>query len=298
MARPRITEVLASGKLLVGDGAWGTLMLSLGLPLGECPELWNLTRFADVRDIALGYARAGADVLGTNSFGACLPALARHGLESHATEICLAAARASREAAGPAKWVAASMGPSGLLLAAEETTEDELCSAFAAQALALEAGGADAVSIETMSDVGEAAAAVRAVKDHTGLEVICSFTFDKTPKGEYRTLTGATPAQAVTAALAAGADIVGANCCKGSEQVIEVIELMSRAAPGAFLAASPNAGLPEYADGKYIYPHTPQSMARYVPSLIRAGARLVGGCCGTTPSHVTAIKAACKAYLP
>jgi 5-methyltetrahydrofolate--homocysteine methyltransferase len=296
MARGRISDEVKKGRVLVSDGAWGTELQALGLKPGDCPELWCVERPADVRGIAQAYIDAGADMVETNSFGGSRLKLKRYGLAERAAEINEAATRASRLAAGEAHWVIASMGPTGKMLVMGETTEQELYDAFREQALALEKGGADAACIETMSDIGEAVQAIKAVKENTALEILCTFTFDRTKKGGFRTMMGASPEQAAGAALQAGADILGANCGDGTLDILEIVRELRRFFPDAPLIVQSNAGLPALVGGTERYPETPEAMAALVPQLIEAGANIIGGCCGTTPEHIRAIRKAVDAY--
>ena len=284
----KITDVLKTGKILVSDGAWGTFLYQKGLKPGECPEQWCITHFDEVKDIAKSYIDAGADMIKTNSFGGTCFKLEHYGLEGKTKEINEAAARASREAGD--KWVIASAGPSGKMLVTEEVTQQELYDAFKEQITALEKGGADAVCIETMSDIEEAAIAIKAAKENTKLEVICTFTFDRTVRGDYRTMMGISPADAAKACIEAGADIIGTNCGNGIQRMIDIVKEIKSAAPEAFIIVHSNAGLPLDNNGKLIYPETPQETSEFVPALIKAGANIIGGCCGTTPDHIRAIK--------
>jgi len=170
----------------------------------------------------------------------------------------------------------------------------EMYASYAEQAEALARGGADALCVETMMDAEEAAIAVRAAKT-TGLETICTFTFDKTLQGCYRTMTGLSPEDAAAAALDAGADIVGTNCGNGFAGMIDVVKAMAPAARGKPIMVQANAGLPTNVDGVDVYPEGPEAMAALVPELLEAGAGIVGGCCGTTPAHIAAIRAAVDA---
>ncbi len=290
MSRGSITNAVNSGRLLVADGAWGTVMQGKGLKPGECHELWSLERPEDIRLIARGYVEAGADIIGTNSFGANRPKLERYGLGARAAELNEAAARLSRAEAGDGVRVMGSMGSTGKLLIMEDITGEELYAVYKEQAEALERGGADAVCVETMSDIEEACIAVRATRENTGLEVICSFTFERTVKGEYRTIMGATPARAALAAVEAGAHIIGTNCGGGADSMAYIVAELRETCPDIPLLAKPNAGLPRRLDGRDVYPATPEDMAACAAELARAGAAIIGGCCGTTPEHIRAIK--------
>lgn len=291
----KITDALKSGKILVSDGAWGTALAAQGLQPGECPELWSLDHFEIVRGIAQQYLDAGADLVGTNSFGANRLKLENFGLQNRCSEINLRAAQASREAAN-GRWVLGSIGPTGRMLLLGDTTPEELYDAFREQAQALEKGGADAVCIETMSDLEEAGIAIRAAKENTGLEVICTFTFEKTKKGEYRTMMGVTPAMAAEQLHAAGADIIGTNCGNGMERMADIVREMKEVCPDAWILVHANAGLPQNLDGVDYYPETPEEMGRLTEAVLRAGANIVGGCCGTTPAHIRAIRHAVDRY--
>jgi 5-methyltetrahydrofolate--homocysteine methyltransferase len=281
---------------LVSDGAWGTYAAQLGLAADECPEKWNTTRPDQILFIAQSYLAAGADLVETNSFGGTSFRLGAHGLAGREDELNLAAARLSRAAAGEDHWVLGSMGPSGagyqLLLG--EIEPEAIYAAFAAQAVALERGGVDAACVETMMGIEEATLAVQAVKESTALEIITTFTFSQTGPNEFHTMDGAEPADCALAALAAGASIVGANCCEGIEQMIGIAAQMRAAAPEAPIMVQANAGLPVVVDGVVTYPATPAAMAAHVPALLAAGASIIGGCCGTTPDHIKAIKAALR----
>ena len=285
----KIVDALQSGKVLVSDGAWGTFLYEKGLKPGECPDVWSVDRFDDVVDIAKSYIEAGADMVESNSFGASCYKLEHFGLQDKAAEISEFAAKASKKAAGD-KFVIASIGPTGKMLITEEVTEEDLYEAFKVQAIALEKGGADAVCIETMSDADEACCAIRATKENTNLEIITTFSFERTVQGSYKTMMGLAPVDAVEAALDAGSDIVGTNCGNGIERMIEIVTEMKAARPDAYILVHANAGLPQNVDGKDFFPETPDMMAAQVEKLIEAGADIVGGCCGTTPAHIAAIK--------
>jgi 5-methyltetrahydrofolate--homocysteine methyltransferase len=282
----RITKELEFGKVLVSDGAWGTFLQQKGLEPGECPEAWNLSRFDDVLSIAQSYIDAGANMVETNSFGGSYFKLKNYGLEGKVFEINKAAAEISRKAAGDKAFVLGSVGPTGKLLMMEEVTEDELYNAFKEQSVALEAGGADAIVIETMTDLDEARIAVRAAKENTGCEVICTMTFDKILTGEYRTMMGISPTEMVETLVAEGVDILGANCGNGVADMIGIVEEIRCANTQIPVLIHANAGMPHYCDGKTVFPESPDDMSARVKELIAAGANIIGGCCGTTPDHI------------
>ena len=286
---PRITDQLKQGRRLLSDGAWGTFLQRKGLKPGECPELWCVTHRADVLDIARSYVAAGVDMIKTNSFGASRLKLNAYGLGNRVTELNQAAAAISREAAGRERSVIASMGPTGKLLLMEDITEQELYAAFKEQAQALEAGGADAALIESMSALDETCLAIKATRENTRLEIISTLTFERTVKGDYRTMMGVSPSDMAKTCVEAGADIIGANCGHGFRQMIEVVKEIRAAAPKAPILVHANAGLPVNRNGVDVFPDTPAMMADFVPELLAAGADIIGGCCGTTPEHIAAI---------
>ena len=283
-----IAEQVSQGRTLLSDGAWGTLLLKKGLTLDECPEMWCLTHRPDVLEIARSYVEAGADMIQTNSFGASRVRLAHYGLSARASEINEAAAAISREAAGLDRHVLGSIGPTALSIAAEEIAQEDIYGAFREQAIGLERGGADAVCIETMSALDEACFAIRAAREATRLEIVCTFTFERTASGEYRTLTGISPTQMARTVLEAGARVIGANCGNGMAQMIDIVQELRAAAPQTPILVHANAGLPAIRDGLAVYPESPEEMALLVPEILHAGANIIGGCCGTTPEHIRA----------
>jgi 5-methyltetrahydrofolate--homocysteine methyltransferase len=278
-------KMLQEKGVLVADGGWGTEFVQKGLGPGESPEAWNLTRREDVLAVATSYVRAGADIILTNTFGGTRIKLAKAGLESRTADLNRAGAEISKQAAAGRSLVFASIGPIGEFLAPLGTvSEEEMVRGFAEQAEALVAGGADGVVIETMTDLAEAQAALRAVKERTKLPTAVTLTFDRARTG-YATIMGVRPEQAVRELEKGGADIVGANCGAGIDNMMELMRMM-RAATKLPLWCKPNAGLPELAGGKTVYRETAEMMASKFNGLVDAGANIIGGCCGTTPGHI------------
>lgn len=289
-----ITEKILNGRILVSDGAWGTFLQQKGLAPGECPELWNLTHEQEVFEIAQSYIDAGSDMIETNSFGGSRFKLEAYGLADKVYEINKAAAKISRKAAGPDRHVLGSIGPTGKMIVMGDVTYEEFYEAFKQQAIALADGGADAIVVETMSDMEEAIAAVKAALDHTRCEVICTMTFEKSAEDTYHTMMGVTPAQMTKELTAAGAHIIGANCGNGIENMIGIVKEIRKVNKSIPILVHANAGAPVYQDGKTIFPETPEQMVRFVKTLTDAGANIVGGCCGTTPEHIRKIAACCR----
>jgi methionine synthase I (cobalamin-dependent) len=281
-----LVEQLAARSPVITDGAWGTEMQARGLAAGECPDAWNLRYPERVEQVARAYVEAGSQVILTNTFRANRLTLAGHGLAEKAVEINRAGAAISKQAARGRAHVFASIGPSGRLLMTGETTEEELRAAFAQQALALAEGGADAILIETMSDLAEARLALAAARE-TGLAVVVSMVFDS-GKNKDRTMMGATPEQVARELTEAGADAVGGNCGSGIAAYIPICRRL-RAATDRPIWIKPNAGLPELIEGRTVYRTTPEEFARQVPALVEAGATFLGGCCGTGPEFIRQI---------
>jgi 5-methyltetrahydrofolate--homocysteine methyltransferase len=284
-----IAEKIRTGRILISDGAWGTFLHEKGLKPGECPESWNLTKPDDVLDVARSYILAGADMIETNSFGGSCFKLNHYGLAEITVEINEAAAKISRQAAGINKHVLGSIGPTGIILMMGEVTSEELYNAFKEQAVALEKGGADAIIVETMSDIEEAVLAVRAAKENTNCEVICTMTFEKTINGEYKTIMGVGPAEIPDKLIQAGADIIGSNCGNGTKAMVEIAKELRQANPDIPILIHGNAGIPKYLKGQTVFLETPEETASYVPQLVEAGVNIIGGCCGTTPEHIRQI---------
>ncbi len=291
----KIFDIVNTGKLLASDGAWGTYLFKKGLASGSCPEEWNLTHYDDVLDIAKSYVLAGSDIISTNSFGSNLFKLSQYNLQDKLAEICRTAAEISRKAAGADKIVMASLGPTGKFLIMGDVTSEDLYNSFKQQAIHFEKGGADAVCIETFYALDEAEQAIKAVKENTALEVICTFTFDKSD-GSFKTLMGISPQQMTESLMRFGADIIGANCGSGFLDMIEIVKNIREVSLKIPIMIQAIAGLPVFENGELIYSETPSKIKEIIPKLIDAGANIIGGCCGTTPEHIKVISEIVNRY--
>jgi methionine synthase I (cobalamin-dependent) len=285
-ANPLIEELTGAGPVLT-DGAWGTELQARGLEAGEMPDFWNLSHPDRVEEVARAYVDAGSQVVLTNTFRANRIALARHPDGMNVADINRAGVAISRRASAGRARVFASIGPSGKLLIMGETDPPALQAAFAEQARAQAEAGADAIVVETMADLAEAELAVQAAKE-TGLPVVACMVFDS-GKQRDRTMLGVTPVQAATELTRFGADVIGANCGNGIEDYIPICASLA-ASTTLPIWIKPNAGLPELIDGKVVYTTTPDQFAGNLHKLLEAGACFVGGCCGTSPEFITALR--------
>ncbi len=275
-----------AGRVTIADGAWGTELDRLGCPPGFCREEWNVTQPELVGQVARAYVDAGAKIILTNTFGANRFVLERHERGEKVRAFNRAGAAVSKSAAGRKARVFGSIGPSSKIVMMGEVGGEELFEAFKTQAEALAEGGADALVVETMTELAEATVAVKAAKT-TGLLVVGSMTYDS---GRERTDTmmGVTPAQGVAALTEAGADIIGCNCGIGIENYITVTKMLSDATDKPIWVKA-NAGLPEIEDGKIVYKMLPKDYADQARRLVDAGANIIGGCCGTNPEFIRAL---------
>lgn len=281
-----IEQLLASGPVLT-DGAWGTQMQAKGLSSGACPDQWNLSHADDVEQVPRAYVQAGSHIVLTNTFRANRVALASYELADKAQDINRAGVEISRRAAGDRAKVFASIGPSGKMLFAGEISPEDLQAAFAEQARTLADSGADGIVIETMAELAEAKLAVSAARE-TGLPVVACMVYDSGQQLD-RTMMGVTPEQAAQELTQAGADVIGANCGQGIAGYVEICRRL-RAATDRPLWIKANAGTPRVVDGEVIYEATPDEFASHGPALVEAGAQFIGGCCGTGPEFIQALK--------
>jgi methionine synthase I (cobalamin-dependent) len=272
----RFLDVLQSGRVLLMDGAMGTELQGAGMGEGDCHELWNLTHPKRVQAVHQTYVDAGAEVLLTNTFQANPEALARHGLREQLDRINQAAVDLARDAAGPGRFVLADVGPAvGLDLAAAQ----ELTRSFR---------GADALLLETCSDLSLLPCCLDARQD--GWPVFLSFAFLRTPDGELQTRLGDSPETCARRAAAFPIAALGVNCGRdiGMDDIIAILRRY-RQATDLPLFARPNAGTPTRSGSRWVYPLTPEQMASRLPELLQMAVALVGGCCGTTAAHIAAL---------
>jgi len=284
---PLIETLIANGPVLT-DGAWGTQLQACGLSVDECPDSWNLSHPEQVESVPRNYVEAGSQIVLTNTFRANRVALVGFGLEDQVVAINQAGVKISRQAASDRAKVFGSIGPSGKMLMMGETSEGDVHAAFAEQAQALADGGADGLVIETMADLVEAKIALVAAKT-TGLPVVVSMVYDSGANFD-RSMMGVTPEQAAEELSEAGADVIGANCGQGIAGYIPICQRL-RAATDLPIWIKANAGLPEIVDGEIVYRTTPEEFASHGKTLVEAGVNFLGGCCGTSPDFIRALKA-------
>jgi len=297
--QPNLVDLLDLGRgPVAADGAMGSALIARGLPPGMPPEAWLLTDAGAeaVGAVHAAHAEAGARVVLTATFGASPVRLADGPAAGGTVAVCAAAVAIARRAVPAGVLVAGDLGPTGALLAPYGDLEPAAAmGAFAEQAAALAAAGADLLWVETMADLAEARAAVEGARDAApGLPIVATLTFERG-----RTLFGDRPEGAAAALAALGVAAVGANCGTGFEAILEVLPGLRAGAPGVVLVAKANAGRPvAEADGSVTYPATPDQAADYARRAVDLGALIVGGCCGTTAAHVAAIAGALSLRRP
>jgi 5-methyltetrahydrofolate--homocysteine methyltransferase len=286
-AEPILERLLS--EILVCDGAMGTELQRRGLPSDSCPEEYNVTHPELVEGILHDYLEAGADILTTNSFGGNRIRLNEYGFEGRVREFSRRSVEIAKAVSQGKCYIAGSLGPTGQILEPlGPASPFEAFEAFQQQADALAEGGADLILIETMMSIDEAELAVKAAKKISGLAVAATMSFEAGPKGA-RTSWGVDIPTAVSRLTAAGADIIGSNCGRGFDDMVRIVREM-RPLTAKPLIAQPNAGLPQLVDGKWVYSETAATITERVEALLRSGTNIVGGCCGTTPEHIQAIR--------
>ncbi len=283
-------ERLKERRPLVADGAMGTMLFEWGIKPGGCPEAVNLNSPDALKDIALRYLQAGAEIVQTNTFGGSPLKLAQYSLDDKTEEINRAAVDAVRSVVGDNAYVSGSVGPTGKMLRPYGDVEsDEMSESFERQIAALAAAGVDVFCLETMTDVNEAVLAMEAAKRVAPqIPVMATMTFDPTPKGFY-TVMGVDISQSVNRLTEAGADAIGSNCGNGIEKMIEIAREIDELTFLPIIIQS-NAGLPKFIDGEAVYSETPEYMAEQAIELVDLGVSVIGGCCGTTPEHIRALR--------
>lgn len=285
----RLEELLAENSYLLLDGAMGTMLFGMGLESGAPPEEWNVNHPDRIQKVHRAYIEAGSQVILTNTFGGSAYRLKLHNLQDRVYELNKAAAQIGQAAAAEADHpviVAGSMGPTGELLEPMGTmTFAECQAAFAEQARGLADGGVDLLWVETMSDLNEVKAAVAGARQVCDLPIAATMSFDT----HGNTMMGVTPQQALTELKALELVAIGANCGNGLAEIIGVVEAMQALDSDMVLIAKSNAGIPKWVDDELSYDGTPYVMASYANLVHRLGARLIGGCCGSSPTHIAAM---------
>ena len=279
--------------VLVSDGAMGTMLQERGLTDGGAPELWNVEHADVVESILEAYAANGAQLITTNTFGGTRPRLQMHDLQDRCHELNKAGAEVARRVADrhPGVFVMGDVGPSGELMEPMGTlTPEDAQALFAEQMQGLVDGGVDAILIETMSDLAEVEAAVNAAKQVApNLPVIVTFSFDT----NLRTMMGVKPGIAVKTLAALGVRVIGANCGRGTDEMLIIAKEMADAREaGTFLITQSNAGLPQLVNGEFVYTGSPAEMGEFAKTMRELGINIVGSCCGSTPAHTKAIRSA------
>ena len=293
-AAPTLMERLATGRVMVSDGATWTYLQQHGLESWQCAEEFNVTNGDVVKSMASAYYDAGAEMVLTNTFGGNQYNLARYGLGEQVAEFNRQAVLHAKSQAGPGQYVVGSVGPLGEFpLPLGRVHPDEMRAAYVEQVKALVEAGVDAVLFETLRIMQEAEIAIEAAREHTGLPVMASMVFDRTSEG-FATIMGVSPAECMERLQRAGADVVGANCGNGVEDMVAVAREICGAS-SAYTIIHSNAGIPSIKDADIEYPETPEYMAPHFAELARMGVSIVGGCCGTGPEHIRAMRAALPA---
>jgi 5-methyltetrahydrofolate--homocysteine methyltransferase len=281
-------------RVLLSDGAMGTEIQNAGLESGGCGEAWNLDHPERVLAIQRRYAEAGSDVLLSHTFGACRIMLERHGEGERTADVNRAAVGIAREALDGRGYVLGDIGPfGGLMEPYGEFSRATVARAFGEQARALVEGGADGIIIETQTSLEELELAIAAAREAGAAVVIGSIAFDRMlAEDDVRTMMGVSPEQAAEFMAERGCDVAALNCGTGVDMPMAArIVARYRAVSGLPVMAQPNAGQPVLEDMRVVYRETPEEMGAGLPALLAAGARIVGGCCGSTPAHIRRFRA-------
>ncbi len=278
------------GRIFVADGAMGTMLFQRGLKPGDCPEALNLSSPKILREIASLYLEAGAEIIQTNSFGGSPLKLAAYNLADKAEEINRMAVENVKNAINGSAYIYGSCGPCGRILKPYGDTEpDDIYESFKIQIKTLITAGVDMICVETMTDLSEAKLAVKAARDISAeMPIMATMTFDPTPGGFY-TIMGVDINQAAEGLEEAGANIIGSNCGNGIENMVKIAREFKAASSLPIIIQS-NAGLPKMEGTTVVYDETPEFMADRAKELVSLGVSIIGGCCGTTPEHIRAIK--------
>lgn len=292
-----LRERLQQPGVILADGAMGTMLLRRGLKPGECPERFNLQRSEIIEEIAGLYLKAGAEIVQTNTFGASPLKLAHYRLDAKTEEINMRAVFAARKVIGDRAYLSGTCGPSGRMLDPYGDASPELVfESFLRQLKVLISEGVDLISIETMTDLAEATLAIKAARSVSSSVPVCAtMTFDATPRGFF-TIMGTSIDQAVEGLTDAGADLIGSNCGNGILNMIEIAKEFLKKSSLPVVIQS-NAGIPKIEDGVAVYPETPEFMAEQSRSMLKLGVKIIGGCCGTTPEHVVAMRRVAKEFF-
>jgi 5-methyltetrahydrofolate--homocysteine methyltransferase len=284
-----LRQTLQARKILIADGATGTMLMAAGLPAGSAPEMWNVERPEQIIALHRAYLEAGSQIILTNTFGGSRIKLDKFGLGERVRELNLAAAGLAKQASQGQAYVAGDIGPSGeLMQPMGPLTYEVALRSFSEQAAALAEGGVDLLWVETMTDLMEAKAAVAGALQAADLPVFCSLSFGR----KARTMMGVSARQAAQELWPLGLSAIGANCGEGLEMIPEVLRQMREVLPDAPLIVKPNAGLPKLVGGQTIYDLGPGDFAAQMKEFIALGAQVIGSCCGSSPAYIAALRGA------
>jgi 5-methyltetrahydrofolate--homocysteine methyltransferase len=281
-----IIDFFKTGKILLLDGATGSQLIAKGLQAGECPELWNINRPADIQAVARAYFNAGSDAVLTNTFGGSKIKLKAYNLENKVHELNYTAVINAQKEKPVNGYVLGSIGPSGQFLEPiGEISETEMVESFAEQVVAMDKANIDGFMLETFIDLSEMLCAIKAIKENSELPFFTSMTFDYTPDG-YKTMMGVSIEEAAKTLSEAGALAVGSNCGNGIQKMIEVGKAFRAVSKDLKILVKANAGEPKLVDGKTIYTEDAAYFSKFADELLSFNPSVIGGCCGTSPEHI------------